>query len=338
MAASSDSPRVNILVLDGDKGHDWVRIFSDRALSDGTRFRVVQASWMNISVVSYPDSGPMVTCAPLRETDGVENDLGSTRNTVTFKPHFCIVRNQARGPTPPSDNRDQLFALMHAGVPSINSLESIYMCLERPVMFGALRRIARAHPDFQVVPQTFYANPKQMIIAPEPWPVVLKVSHAHAGMGKILVENSTAFRDMSTVLAVTGTHCSAEPFVDSDCGIRIQRIEGVRGAPAHYRVLEKTFTGSGWKSQFGGAMLTNTEPCERHRRWVDLAAAAFPGLDICALDIMRKRGSDGHAGEEIIIELNDTACGFLDWEEDTVHVVALAIDRLEQIYVERVRV
>ncbi len=41
---------------------------------------------------------------------------------------FLLVRNQVRGPTPASDNRNTLYGLMMAGVPAINTLQSEYMC------------------------------------------------------------------------------------------------------------------------------------------------------------------------------------------------------------------
>lgn len=192
MAAGPADVKV-VLVLDGDKGHPWPRLFAGKRLANGSSLRIVQASWMNVITVSYA-TGCMVTVAPLNDTDGVENELGGTRNQVTVKPDFLIVRNQARGPTPPSDMRDQLFALMHAGVPAISSLESTYMCLERPIMMGKLYSIARreGHANFPVIKQTFYSKPSTMVICD--YPAVLKVSHAHAGMGKILVSDSYVFR------------------------------------------------------------------------------------------------------------------------------------------------
>jgi hypothetical protein len=57
---------------------------------------------------------------------------------------------------------------------------------ERPVMYGELRRIEErvGHDRFPLIAQNYYADYKQMVIAPK-FPCVVKVSHAHAGMGKI---------------------------------------------------------------------------------------------------------------------------------------------------------
>jgi len=43
------------------------------------------------------------------------------------------------------DSRNKLFALMHAGIPSVNSLQSAYMCVERPTVFGELKKIQKYH-------------------------------------------------------------------------------------------------------------------------------------------------------------------------------------------------
>jgi hypothetical protein len=114
-----------------------------------------------------------------------------------------------------------------------------------------------------------------MAITPD-MPAVMKVSHAHAGMGKIKLDESAAFRDMATVLALNNNYCTSEvssspllfricirvcacvhsqilhhpqPFIDAEYGLRVQKIGN------HYRVYKKVYTGSGWKSQFGGSDL-----------------------------------------------------------------------------------
>lgn len=88
---------------------------------------------------------------------------------------------------------------MHAGVPAINSLESEYMNLERPIMFGALKQIERqlGHDKFPLIPQNYYSSYKNMIIPPT-LPGIVKISHAHAGMGKIQIKDSTEFRYISS--------------------------------------------------------------------------------------------------------------------------------------------
>jgi len=190
-------------------------------------------------------------------------------------------------------------------------------------MFAALREIEEriGHKDFPLIPQTFWSNPKQMVITD--YPFVAKVSHAHAGMGKMKIESDTQFRDLRTVLSLHGDYCTGEQFIESEYGLRVQKVG------KKYRVMKKIFTGSGWKSQFGGASLVEIELTPQYKLWADECAKAFGGLDLLALDVLH--GTDG---KDYIIELNDTAIGFLAnrWEEDTLAIRELALERLLEIY------
>ena len=206
--------------------HDWPAIFREHGLAPelGSRFRVVQASWMEISVVVYggEPARTVVTAAPVHESGGVVRPA-----TVTFEPDLCVIRNQPRGPTPSSDRRAVLFGLMSGNVPALNSLESESMQLERPLMCGG----------------------------PPALPAIVKVSHAHRGLGKIRVDTQTQFRDVATVLALHDEYCTGEPFVEAEYGVRIQKIG------SHYRALKKTPTSGNWKSQFGACDLAETVCC-----------------------------------------------------------------------------
>ena len=337
---------IQVLVCDGDPMHDWPAIFRDHDLVPALagRFRVVQASWMEISVVVYggDPACTVVTAAPVHETGGVVRPA-----TVTFEPDICVIRNQPRGPTPSSDRRAVLFGLMSGNVPALNSLESEYMQLERPLMCGGLRSIEQrlGHEQFPFIHQNYYTNSTAMVISPT-LPAIIKVSHAHRGMGKIRVDTQTQFRDVATVLALHNEYCTGESFVEAEYGIRIQKIG------THYRVLKKTPTGGSWKSQFGGCDLTETvcvplssihapsHMCcflvitqrttlqaltPEYKRWIDECAKLFGGLDWCALDAMH-----GIDGKDYIIELNGSAIGFKPqhWLEDTLHIRELVLDKL----------
>jgi hypothetical protein len=63
------------------------------------------------------------------------------------------------------------------------------------------------------------------IISPE-LPGVIKVSHAHAGQGKIKVDTQQAFNDMRSVLFIHEDYCTAEPFFQYTSGIRVQKVCG----------------------------------------------------------------------------------------------------------------
>eukprot|EP01119_Soliformovum_irregulare_P012154 TRINITY_DN3143_c0_g1_i1.p1 TRINITY_DN3143_c0_g1~~TRINITY_DN3143_c0_g1_i1.p1 ORF type:complete len:290 (-),score=59.21 TRINITY_DN3143_c0_g1_i1:710-1579(-) len=267
-----------------------------------------------------PNLGCLLLIAPIRESEGQ-----IVRPAVlTIKPDFVLMRNQPRGPTPESDRRNVLYGLMMANVPSINSCFSEYMNLERPIMFGALQQVKKklGHDKFPLIDQTYYSSHKQMIIAPE-FPVIVKISHAHAGMGKIKLKDNEGFRDLATVMALHKDYCSAEHYYDSQYGIRVQVLgESIR-------VYKKVFTGSGWKSQFGGSDLQNMEVTDQFREWADECRKLFGGLDIFAIDALHT-----NEGKDVIIELNGTAIGIhaTFYEEDSCIIRDMVVNRMSSIY------
>jgi len=62
-------------------------------------------------------------------------------------------------------------------------------------------------------------------------PVVLKIGHAHGGVGKIKVENNSDFQDMTSIVSIASTYCTTEPFVDSKYDLHLTKIG------PHYRAL-----------------------------------------------------------------------------------------------------
>ena len=282
---------------------------------------MVQCSWNDISVSLYP-SGCLCTIAPIRESGGKKKP-----ETVTVKPDFLVIRNQPRGPTPATDNRNALYALVAAGIPAVNSLQSCMLDLERASMVGEMLRLQRLAPSpahFPVIPISFYSHCMRMPMYDSGFPAILKVSHAHAGMGKVKIASSEGIHDCATVLALHGDYASLEPYIAAVHGLRVQKIG------PHYRVYKKVFTGSGWKSQFGGADLQVVPLTDEFKRWADLAALSHGGSDMLAVDAVVDCD-----GNKFIIEINGTAIGIQQqfWEEDSLHVASLALRRMNELLV-----
>jgi len=163
-----------------------------------------------------------------------------------------------------------------------------------------------------------------MTIAPSAFPQVIKVSHAHRGMGKALLQNYDQFRDVATIMALHSDYCTTEPFITCDYGIRVQKVFN------SYRVYKKVFTGSGWKSQFGGADLQEIPLTEEYKLWVDECAKIYGGMDLLAVDALHSKD-----GKDYILELNGTAIGILPkhWQEDTMIIREEVIKKMNSLYV-----
>ncbi|ROL47225.1 Synapsin-3 [Anabarilius grahami] len=126
------------------------------------------------------------------------------------------------------------------------------------------------------------------------FPVVVKMGHAYAGMGKIKVETANDFQDITSVVAIAKTYATAEPFVDSKYDIRIQKI------------------GSNYKAYM-------------YRVWVDSCAEMFGGLDICAVKAVH-----GKDGKDYIIEVMDSSMPLIGEhvEEDRQLICDLVMSKM----------
>ncbi|CAF4779597.1 unnamed protein product [Pieris macdunnoughi] len=143
---------VTLLVVD-DQNTDWSKYFRNRRLPGEWDIRVEQAEFRELTVTANSD-GTNVSMAVYR---------GGTKVTRCFKPDFVLVRQNVRDAG--SDHRALLLGLKFGGVPSVNSLNSIYHFQDRPWVFGHLLQLQRrlGRENFPLIEQTYYQNHTDMV-------------------------------------------------------------------------------------------------------------------------------------------------------------------------------
>ena len=317
---NKNEPLPTLLVIASTTEEDWVQLCSEYS----SHFRVIQTTWDKISFSSYSDSKhPMVSIYPNNHPK--YEDQKVIQNNI--KPDLVLIRNLARYisakiETVP-DFRNILYGFYHSNIPMINELSAIIAELEKPIMYGRLRKIRDLYGEknFPLIQQYYYPNYSEIVVTPNA-PYVLKVSYPHAGYGKIRVKDHHDIDDLRSILALHKDYISIEPLIDVDYELRIVFI-----APNYYRVHKRTSLN--WKVNYG--MSNIREECEMKpewKKWVDLIYKTYPDMLTFDIDALVDKN-----GKEYILEINGSSQGFAPehGKQDLAHLRDLVVRRMEVI-------
>jgi glutathione synthase/RimK-type ligase-like ATP-grasp enzyme len=321
--ASPQTPQdkpATLLVIQMD-AYDWPAIFKDFRLRDGRGINVIQTGWNELQVHADTYSSARL-CVEVNKLSPSVSSNDKSRGHMTVQPDFLLIRNEVKMPN--FDGRSRLDGFLFADIPAVNSLQSVLTFCSRAAVQGQLHRLNRqlGEDAFPVVKQHFASSHRSLMYG-YTFPAVVKVGSAHAGVGKMKINDHHQMSDFRSVLAMMpDEHCFVEPFIAGEADLRIQKIGN------HYRAFRRIDVSGEWKTNTGTSILDMVECEDRWRLWADAAAEMFGGLDILTVDAMVEQGT----GKEYILEVNGTSSGLApDYaEEDNKHIRDLVLDRMNQ--------
>jgi len=318
-----EKPPINVLVIQSDD-YDWYELLGTKKIN-GRTIVVEQVGWEDILVAS--DNYSKNQCVVHLKNPSLSNESRKgyllKRKFNVLKPDFVLVRNEVR--TVGKDYRNQLYGLMYSNVPSVNSLKSIYMCCERPIVQAELNRLLDIHgrEKFPIVSQGYFSNHSALMYG-QSFPAVVKVGFAHAGFGKMKIAHHHDMDDFKSVLAMTnGSYCTGEPFLEGVFDLRIQKIG------KHIRVFKRTSLSGSWKTNTGSSHIEEIKITDRYKFWVEECSKMFGGMDILTVDVLVESN-----GTEHILEVNGTSSGLCPdcADEDNATIRDLVLEKLGFIY------
>ena len=336
-ASSSSESKFAILVIDSEQ-NNWDLLFSENNLLTKYNLEIEQTTWENIaSVTSFNDGNNKKRACEISlrpwKTTCTFNDRRNRQRI--FHANFVLVRKLVQGLKIDQHNYvNHLLGMMHCNLPSINSLHSIYLNLQRPFIHGILSGIRdeKGADKFPLIDQYYHGEPNSILFTPSSSDkVVIKVGSAEAGFGKVLLDNNNGtLRDFGGCITRYNDFFTSEPFIaNRKCDIRLQKIG------KNIRVYERV--SSNWKGNVGNSILKEVEVKKHYKewiKWVDEAVKSKMGspMEIFTLDAIQVEPEPGKF-VEYILEINDCASGLApdNLQEDIRNIRDLVISKISDL-------
>ncbi|OBS72351.1 hypothetical protein A6R68_13078 [Neotoma lepida] len=140
-----------LLVID-EPHTDWAKYFKGKKIHGEIDIKVEQAEFSDLNLVAHANGGFSVDMEVLRNGVKVVRSL---------KPDFVLIRQHAFSMARNGDYRSLVIGLQYAGIPSVNSLHSVYNFCDKPWVMVRLHKKLGTE-EFPLIDQTFYPNHKEM--------------------------------------------------------------------------------------------------------------------------------------------------------------------------------
>ena len=315
----ADEPIVILVIDQNGLENNWYKAFKSREFR-GREIKIEQTAWQSIvSCMTSSSKGLVMDLEPTPNSP-FGTSMGQSRSV---SPHIVLVRNFAKG-AKNDEYKNFLFAIQLAGVPCVNSVQSLIDFTERARALHVGNLVEQELPeDFQMVPIDYYSNLGELYFEPK-YPLVAKVGSAHAGYGKMMFKaNNSNLDDFHGLVAMQREYITFEPFLDRSYEYRLQKMGTV------IRCYSRESTTHDWKANQGEGIIKDLPVTARHLRIAECISKQYPHFDIWGADLLVTKGH-----QEYCLEINDSSIGFNEdhFEEDQQGIVDCVIARLEEFY------
>ncbi|KAI4553606.1 hypothetical protein MJT46_015786 [Ovis ammon polii x Ovis aries] len=161
--APAAARKAKVLLVVDEPHTDWAKCFRGKKVLGDYDIKVEQAEFSELNLVAHADGTYAVDMQVLRN---------GTKVVRSFRPDFVLIRQHAFGMAENEDFRHLIIGMQYAGLPSINSLESIYNFCDKPwvvseSLFPQFAQLVAIYKTlggekFPLIEQTYYPNHKEM--------------------------------------------------------------------------------------------------------------------------------------------------------------------------------